>query len=154
MMKDVYQIPEAELIAQARVDGIKAFCVGAGIVRDDKVLVVRRVPGFMGGQFEIPGGGVEVGESFEEAIGRETKEEAGLTVLAVIGMSEGFDYEEEQVKTRQFNFIVQVAAGDVALNLKEHDEYRWVGEEGLETLGLDEVMRNCLVSLFQNLKQL
>ena len=57
--------------------------VVAGILwRDGKFLAVRRPEGKpLAGYWEFPGGKVEPGESLEEALARELREELGLTPL-------------------------------------------------------------------------
>ena len=56
---------------------------GALILRDGKLLLVKRgaQPGF--GKWSVPGGLVEVGEQVEDAMVREVKEEVGFDVEAV-----------------------------------------------------------------------
>ena len=52
--------------------------VGAIILREGKILLEQRGNDPAKGQWTIPGGGVEVGESLEAAVLRETLEETGL----------------------------------------------------------------------------
>jgi len=54
--------------------------VAAGLlVEDDRVLVARRRNGdHLGGQWEFPGGKVRPGESVEDALARELREELGV----------------------------------------------------------------------------
>lgn len=54
--------------------------VGAVVVHDGKVLLIRRAKEPSIGQWSIPGGAVEVGEPLREALRREVLEETGLTV--------------------------------------------------------------------------
>jgi len=55
--------------------------VGALIERDGRVLVTRRPPGGShGGMWEFPGGKVRPGEDDRDALGREIREELGVTV--------------------------------------------------------------------------
>ena len=54
--------------------------IGAIILRGGKILLEKRGNEPAQGQWTIPGGVVEVGESLEGAVARETKEETGLTV--------------------------------------------------------------------------
>jgi mutator protein MutT len=55
--------------------------VGAVAVHDDALLVVRRGRGPAAGEWAVPGGRVEPGETLHEAVVRETAEETGLEVV-------------------------------------------------------------------------
>ena len=57
--------------------------VGAVIVRDGRVLLVRRGTEPLRGRWSIPGGLIEVGEMLREAVVREAREETGLEVEPV-----------------------------------------------------------------------
>ena len=54
--------------------------VGAIIIENENVLIVRRGQPPKMGAWSIPGGGVDLGEDLEEACMREVKEETGLDV--------------------------------------------------------------------------
>ncbi len=55
--------------------------VTAGVIhKDDAVLVARRTAGALEGLWEFPGGKLERGESPEECLARELREELGLDV--------------------------------------------------------------------------
>jgi 8-oxo-dGTP diphosphatase len=57
--------------------------VGALIIEERRILLVERGQHPLKGQWSLPGGGVETGESLEEAIIREVREETGLNVHPV-----------------------------------------------------------------------
>jgi 8-oxo-dGTP diphosphatase len=54
--------------------------VGAVIVEDGRVLIVKRKYDPLAGQWSIPGGAVELGETLEASIAREMLEETGLEI--------------------------------------------------------------------------
>lgn len=56
-------------------------CVGAVVVQDDCLLLVRRGRGPAAGEWSVPGGRVETGETLAEAVVREVAEETGLDVV-------------------------------------------------------------------------
>ena len=53
-------------------------CVGAVVVEDGRLLLIRRGHGPGQGDWSVPGGRVEVGELMAEAVVRELAEETGL----------------------------------------------------------------------------
>lgn len=57
------------------------IAVGAVVVRDDCLLVIRRGHGPGAGEWSVPGGRVEAGETLHEAVVREMWEETGLEVV-------------------------------------------------------------------------
>jgi ADP-ribose pyrophosphatase YjhB (NUDIX family) len=54
--------------------------VGAIIIEQDRVLLVKRGHPPLAGEWSIPGGVLEIGETIRQAAARETLEETGLTV--------------------------------------------------------------------------
>ena len=54
--------------------------VGAVIVHGGQVLIVKRKYDPLAGQWSLPGGGVEIGETLEDSVAREMLEETGLEV--------------------------------------------------------------------------
>jgi len=54
--------------------------VGAVIVQHGKVVLIRRRYEPLAGQWSLPGGVVEIGETLESSVAREMSEETGLTV--------------------------------------------------------------------------
>jgi 8-oxo-dGTP diphosphatase len=89
-VNDTRQYPERPIVG-----------VGAVIVDDGKVVLVKRGYEPLKGQWSLPGGGVEIGETLETAVAREILEETGLHV-DVGPVIEVFDRimrdEEERVR--------------------------------------------------------
>ena len=56
------------------------LAVSAAIVRDGRVLVVRRARAPANGLFSLPGGVVEAGETLHEAVIREISEETAIAI--------------------------------------------------------------------------
>lgn len=54
--------------------------VGAVVIRDGRVLLGKRGHEPLKGQWSLPGGAVEVGETLKEAVAREILEETGLCI--------------------------------------------------------------------------
>jgi len=140
---------ERQLRTEAQRDGITDFVVGVAVFRDRKLLVVRRVPDdFHGGMYELPGGGVETGESFAESVARELHEETGLRVRAITDFLGSFDYATRtKARVRKFAFVVEAEPGEVELAPGEHDAYAWIDAQALAELPMAPDMRETVSSL-------
>jgi 8-oxo-dGTP diphosphatase len=73
--------------------------VGGVLIRDGKVLLIRRGKPPLYGRWVVPGGTVELGESLEQALVREMREETGLEVapLEVLTVFDRIERDGERV---------------------------------------------------------
>lgn len=105
----------------------------AGIaVENGKVFVARRIPGGdLGEKWEFPGGKVEEGESDQEALIREFREEFAVTIR--VGFFMGSASFEHRGKTRVLRaYRVYLEGRDFTLS--EHTEWKWVSPESITAL--------------------
>lgn len=106
------------------------LAVSAAIVRDGKVLAVRRARKPALNLYTLPGGGVEIGETLHEAVIREVREETGLDVepVALAGEREVIVRDAQGQVERHFVILCFAArwrAGEPVLN-DELDDARWI----------------------------
>ena len=73
-------------------------------------------------KWEFPGGKIDVGETEEQCIVRELKEELGITVEVIKRMT-AYEHEYEHSIVNLIPFIVSHKDG--AINLTEHAQYIW-----------------------------
>src|SRR5262245_60212807 len=80
------------------------LAVSAAIFRAGRVLIVRRGTPPMRGIYTLPGGGVELGETLEQAVIREVREETGLAVapVALAGYREVITHDADGKVERHF----------------------------------------------------
>ena len=131
---------------RAKDDGVEKIVVGAVITNDNGeiLLMKRKEDDFMGGIFEIPGGNAEAGEGIYEVLEREIKEETNFDLKRVISYINYFDYlSKKKKKSRQFNFKVEVTGGPIILT--EHDTYRWVNLDEIETQNVSDAVKESLI---------
>ena len=112
----------------------KALVIGP----DGTVLVLRRSPDDEDapGRLDLPGGGIEPGESYVEAVAREIQEESGITV-SVKDLTLGYAFTRyDELKNLQRIRLLYVAhVVDPAVQLShEHDAYWWRTLDELEKL--------------------
>ncbi len=80
--------------------------VGAVIVSGGDVLIVKRKYDPLAGQWSIPGGAVELGETLEACVAREMREETGLEI-AVGPVIEVFDRITTDAEGRvRYHFVL------------------------------------------------
>lgn len=138
------------LVNQAKQDGIQKFVVGAYILQEGKMLLLRRseTEDFLPGIVELPSGGVDEGETLDAALHREVLEETGLAIKSLDKYVNAFDYVSGSgKKARQFNFVVTIADyNQLKLNPQEHDAYYWVAptQDNFKDYKISEKTLACL----------
>ena len=80
--------------------------VGAVVFAAECVLLVRRAKAPLAGEWSLPGGAVELGETLEEAIVREVAEETGLNVTPM-QVVKTFDHIDRDAEGRiRFHYVL------------------------------------------------
>ncbi len=82
--------------------------VGIALFKEDEVLLVRRAKGPRAGEWSIPGGHLEAGETTRSAARRELREETGLGKVALGGLVDVVDLIEHDADGRLVRHYVLV----------------------------------------------
>jgi 8-oxo-dGTP diphosphatase len=112
--------------------------VGAVILHEDKVLLVRRGQSPSFGKWSLPGGLVELGETTTEAIAREILEECGIKirVVDVAGVITRV-VKDDADRVRYHYVLVDYLAYPDSLDVvagSDAEEARWFAIEGVANL--------------------
>jgi 8-oxo-dGTP diphosphatase len=133
------------------------LAVSAAIVRDGRVLVVRRARPPAQGLFTLPGGVVEAGETMVEAVVREVREETGIAVepVTLAGHREVVMRGADGRVERHFvilAFAARWVAGEPSLS-NEIAEARWVRAAELSDLQTTEGLAEIVAAAFARLDE-
>lgn len=123
--------------------------VGAVIFNpDNKILLCKSNKWH--NKYVIPGGHIELGETMEEALIREIREETGLEIydIELLSLKESI-FSETFHKEKHFIFIdfkCRTDQYEVTLN-EEAQEYRWVGLDEIDKYDMGGFTRQLLMEL-------
>lgn len=119
--------------------------VGAVVVNEGRVLLVRRGREPLKGHWSLPGGMLELGEGLFDGVVREVREETGLTVevLELVELLDRVYLEGERVRYHYViaDYLCRVLGGELKA-ASDADAVRWAAPEdwaGENLLGLDAV---------------
>lgn len=137
--------------------------VGGVVIENGRALLIRRASEPLKGQWSIPGGILELGESLKEGVAREMLEETGLEVrvLEVIEVFDRIFHEEQRAGEPpaaprppgpRFHYVIvdylcERIAGDPQAG-SDVSEVAFAGEDELYRYGLTETATRVLKKAF------
>ena len=108
---------------------MKTIRVVAAVIRSENtIFVTARGYGEFKGQWEFPGGKIEAGETPEEALAREIKEELE-TEIKVGSLIHTIEYDYPTFHLSMDCFWCEIVNGDLVL--KEAEDARWLTKDQL-----------------------
>jgi len=120
--------------------------VGAVVVYAGKILLEKRGNEPSRGKWTVPGGLVELGESIEKAVIRETKEETGLDVAEphLIDVVDNVDVDAAGKVKYHFvivDYLMKLKSDAAFMAASDAEELRWVCFDEVEALDLTQSFR-------------
>src|ERR1700735_2651240 len=118
------------------------LAVSAAVFRDGRVLIVRRARPPAHGLYTLPGGGVELGETLEQAVVREIREETALEIepVALVGFRQSAARDAAGRVERHvviLPFAARFIGGKISLN-EELAAADWLAPEAIAGLKTTE----------------
>lgn len=111
---------------------MKTIEVVAGVIQNgEKIFATQRGYGDFKGGWEFPGGKMEPGETREQALARELKEELDVNV-SVGSLICTVDYDYPQFHLTMHTFYCSIESGN--LTLLEHEAAKWLNKSELHTV--------------------
>ena len=112
-----------------RIEGMKSIRVVAAVIRDnDRIFATQRGYGNYKGWWEFPGGKIEAGETPQEALTREIREELD-TLVEVGDLIACVEYDYPEFHLSMDCFWCTILEGNLHLN--EAEDARWLTKENL-----------------------
>lgn len=114
----------------------RRLAVDAIIVKDSKILLIKRATEPFKDLWALPGGGVDYNETLEEALKKEVQEEVGLLVKSTKFLNIYSKPERDPFQVIALTYITEVTGNPKAGT--DASEYQWFALDNLpKPLGFD-----------------
>ena len=128
-----------------RISQDKEVTSAVVVVRDKSVLILKRGASapWMPNMWNLPGGGVEDGESIESAAKRECQEEAGISVNLIRKITTHYDEDFDL-----HIFEATTDSSEVSINF-ESSQYAWIDRDSVEKYSFVPYVKEAIVSVLR-----
>jgi 8-oxo-dGTP diphosphatase len=124
---------------------MKIIEVAAAVMKhEDKIFATQRGYGDFKGFWEFPGGKIEAGETPEQALKREIKEELNIDI-EVGELISTVEYDYPKFHLTMHCFVCTLISGDMIL--KEHEASKWLTRDMLDSVDWLPADRDLIVRL-------
>ena len=134
----------------------QSVAVRSVIISKGKVLILRETSTYEGGtnhgKYDFPGGKIKPGETIDEALRRETKEECGLQIVPgkLIAVEEWRPkVPEGQLQIFGLFYICTLRPHFEVVLGRDHDDHKWIEPRDFEEYPLTDATRTTLKSLLK-----
>ena len=132
--------------------------VAACVFKDDRILLVQRGTPPSKGQWSVPGGAIELGESFEDTAKRELDEECGVEIeVDDIFDVENFIIRDEDDNIQYHYVVTYVTANYISGNIRpgpEEMDVCWATKEELMSLDMNSITRGYILKAFEKVNSI
>ncbi len=115
---------------------MKTIEVVAGVIRfENQYLCVQRGASkyeYIHHKYEFPGGKIEEGESEEQALRRELKEELEIEIKSIIKKLSIVDHQYPDFRLIMHPYLCEPMSNNI--QLKEHIDFKWLSKNELQKL--------------------
>ena len=104
------------------------------VIKDNKILLIKKKGGPYDGKLDLPGGTIEFNESIEESLKRELLEEVGIEILDynlfdVVSTNIKWIYKDELVETKHIAILYLIK--DYKNEIKENIEITEINDDSM-----------------------
>lgn len=131
--------------------------VGGVVIEDGRALVVKRASEPLKGEWSVPGGVVELGETLRQAIAREVLEETGLLIEAgeVLDVFDSIFHGPDGITRYHFvlvDFHCRKQGGELRA-ASDVSEVRWITSSELSSLQMTPATESLIRKVLQKAQQ-
>jgi mutator protein MutT len=141
-----------EVSPKREYPGAPVVGVGGVVIREGRALLIKRGSAPLEGQWSIPGGTLELGESLQDGVRRELLEETGIAVR-VLELIEVFDRIFRDASGEiQYHFVIvdylcEMVSGEASA-ASDVTDTAWVREADLSNYKLTEAATRVIRKAF------
>jgi 8-oxo-dGTP diphosphatase len=127
--------------------------VGAVIMQNGRAVLVKRTGEPLAGEWSVPGGVLEIGESLRQGTEREALEETGLMVVAgrVLDVFDSISADPDGRIRHHYclvDFLCRLVSGELRAG-SDAAAVRWISRNELDTFPMPEPVRGVIRKAFE-----